>query len=197
MENAVIPQQFIHTDPYDSPPPVVAQFRNKRVCSTAANASNSASSSDRQNDIEPGEIAQREQPSADSRWMQADFKLSEQKVAAVIEFAKAIQLTEQHARDAIQSADHIRRTKAGNASTLDPVVSRFFSTIHDQEGDSNVGSLTFLLSVACLAFTENNFSASRLLGEFHIQGKEFRNSETLRKTLNRKNSLIPNILRTD
>jgi len=214
MVNGVIPQDFIQTDPHDSPPPDVIQFRTKRVSNIQPDTSNGASCSVRQadiqpdtsniasssvcqSDIEPGEIPQDDQATSESTWLQGNFKLSDEKVAAVKEFAKNIQLTEQHARDALLTADHVRRAKAGIECTLDSAVSRFFSTIHEQEGISNVGPMTLLLSIACLAFTGHIKSTVHLLGEFQVQGKEFRNWETLRKSLVRKKSLIPPILITD
>ncbi len=132
MENGVIPQYFIQNDPHDAPPPDVIQFRNKRVCSAQTNTSNGASSSAHRPDIEPGEIHKEEQPSAKTTWLQGSFTLSDAKVAAVNEFAKSIQLSEQQARDALQTADHVRRAKAGIDSTQSAVVSRFFSIIHDE-----------------------------------------------------------------
>ena len=191
MENGLIPQAFIQTD---SPPPVVSQFRNKGVCSIQPDTATSASNSVRLPETEPGEIPVEVQPSTHSAWMQGNFKLSAEKVAALIEFGKTIQLSEQQVRDAIQCADHVRRSKAGSASTLDPAVSRFFSKIHDQEGDSSVGPLTLLLLLASLAFTGYIKTACHLLAEFQIQGRDFRNWETLRKALARKKSLIPPIL---
>ena len=197
MVNGVIPQDFIQTDPHDSPPPEVIQFRTKRVSNIQQATSNCASSSVRQPDIEPGEIPQDEQASSETTWLQGNFKLSDEKVAAVTEFAKNIQLTEQHARDALETADHVRRAKAGIESTMDPTVSRFFSIIQEQEGNSNVGPMTLILSIACLAFTDHIKTTVHLLGEFQVQGKEFRNWETLRKSLVRKKSLIPSMLITD
>ena len=197
MEHGMIPEEFIQSYPHDSPPLAVIPFRNKRICCIHLDTSNRASSSARQSDIEPGDIPQDEQPSSNSNWLQGNFKLPVEKVAAVIDLAKKIQLTEQHAGDALQTADHLRRTKAGNESTHDPVVSHFFSIINKQEGNSSVGSLTFLLLVACLAFTGNIRTGCHLVGEFLVEGKESRNWETLRKTVTRKKSLIAAILITD
>ena len=217
MENGLIPEVFLQCDPNNSPPADVLQFRNKRVCSTPE-PSKSATNT-RQPDVEPVEIRetpscssssvsvqqaksnftfpQSIQASPDSSWLQERFTLSEKKVAAVIEFAKKMQLTEQEAREAMQTAEYIRRAKAGNLSIQDSDVSRFLSRILDLEGNCNVGSLTLLLLIACLAFTGNPSSASHLLGDFQFLGKEFRNWESLRKALIRKKSLIPSILMTD
>ena len=140
----MLPQDFIQSDPHNTPPPDVAHFRTKRACNTAQQPTTFTSIS--QGSREPGEVqtplqnpmaqGTESEPrddlelsnsieSTESPWMQPNFRPTNDKLAAVREFAAKFGMKEDQVRAALDTADHIRRSKIAAASTLDQSVFTF------------------------------------------------------------------------
>ncbi len=106
-------------------------------------------------------------------------------------------MKEEQVRAAFETADHIRRSKIGAASTLDQSVFTFLRELIQTDAPNSVGPFTSLLFVASLAFTAHPKTSAKLVAQFVFDGKPLRNWTTVKQWYIRKKSLIPPILITD